>query len=111
MAAGNGNASLAAARRWCEVTSTDYVGALLTRGRERAAAERLGADAQLRLLLAGARQEDIRQAEAQRAAAEADVSGARQELASAERDLKRFEDLLASNSGAQKPRDDAASVG
>jgi HlyD family secretion protein len=75
---------------------------------QRAAAERLGADAQLRLLLAGARQEDIRQAEAQRAAAEADVSGARQELTSAERDLKRFEDLLASNSGAQKPRDDAA---
>lgn len=41
VAAGNGNASLAAARRWCEVVSTDYVGALLTRGRERAAAERL----------------------------------------------------------------------
>jgi len=41
VAAGNGNVSLAAARRWCEVTSTDYVGALLTRGRERAAAERL----------------------------------------------------------------------
>jgi SAM-dependent methyltransferase len=41
VAAGNGNVSLAAARRWCEVTSTDYVEALLTRGRERAAAERL----------------------------------------------------------------------
>jgi SAM-dependent methyltransferase len=41
VAAGNGNASLAAARRWCEVTSTDYVGALLARGRERAAAEHL----------------------------------------------------------------------
>jgi len=41
VAAGNGNASLAAARRWCRVTSTDYVGALLTRGRERAAADRL----------------------------------------------------------------------
>ena len=41
VAAGNGNASLAAARRWCRVTSTDYVGALLSRGRERAAAERL----------------------------------------------------------------------
>lgn len=40
VAAGNGNASLAAARRWCEVTSTDYVPALLDRGRERAAAER-----------------------------------------------------------------------
>jgi ubiquinone/menaquinone biosynthesis C-methylase UbiE len=41
VAAGNGNASLAAARHWARVTSTDYVGALLERGRERAAAERL----------------------------------------------------------------------
>lgn len=41
VAAGNGNASLAAARRWCEVTSTDYVPALLERGRERARAESL----------------------------------------------------------------------
>ncbi|MBC5781313.1 methyltransferase domain-containing protein [Ramlibacter sp. USB13] len=43
VAAGNGNATLAAARRWCEVTSTDYVPALLERARERAAAERLHA--------------------------------------------------------------------
>jgi SAM-dependent methyltransferase len=41
VAAGNGNVSLAAARRWCEVTSTDYVPALLRQGRERADAERL----------------------------------------------------------------------
>jgi ubiquinone/menaquinone biosynthesis C-methylase UbiE len=41
VAAGNGNATLAAARRWGEVTSTDYVASLLERGRERAAAERL----------------------------------------------------------------------
>ena len=41
MAAGNGNVSLAAARRGCEVTATDYVPALLERARERAAAERL----------------------------------------------------------------------
>lgn len=41
VAAGNGNASLAAARRWCDVVSTDYVPALLGRGRERAAAEHL----------------------------------------------------------------------
>ena len=40
VAAGNGNVTLAAARRWCDVVSTDYVGALLARGRERAAAER-----------------------------------------------------------------------
>ena len=41
VAAGNGNASLAAARRWCEVVATDYVPALLERARERAVAERL----------------------------------------------------------------------
>jgi ubiquinone/menaquinone biosynthesis C-methylase UbiE len=41
VAAGNGNATLAAARRWCNVVSTDYVQALLDRGRERATAERL----------------------------------------------------------------------
>src|SRR6478735_4286087 len=39
VAAGNGMASLAAARRWCDVTSTDYVPALLERGSARAAAE------------------------------------------------------------------------
>jgi len=41
VAAGNGNASLAAARRWCNVVATDYVPALLERARERATAERL----------------------------------------------------------------------
>lgn len=41
VAAGNGNATLAAARRFAEVTSTDYVGSLLERGRERAMADRL----------------------------------------------------------------------
>jgi ubiquinone/menaquinone biosynthesis C-methylase UbiE len=41
VAAGNGNASLAAARRWCDVTATDYVPALLEHARERAQAERL----------------------------------------------------------------------
>ena len=39
VAAGNGNATLAAARRWCDVTSTDYVPALLDSGRARALAE------------------------------------------------------------------------
>jgi ubiquinone/menaquinone biosynthesis C-methylase UbiE len=43
VAAGNGNATLAAARRGCRVTSTDYVSALLDRGAERAGAERLEA--------------------------------------------------------------------
>jgi ubiquinone/menaquinone biosynthesis C-methylase UbiE len=41
VAAGNGMASLAAARRWCDVTSTDYVPSLLERGRARASAEGL----------------------------------------------------------------------
>ncbi|HJQ60084.1 MAG TPA: class I SAM-dependent methyltransferase [Vineibacter sp.] len=41
VAAGNGNATLAFARRWCDVISTDYVDALLARGRARAEAEAL----------------------------------------------------------------------
>jgi SAM-dependent methyltransferase len=43
VAAGNGNATLAAARRWCDVVSTDYVGALLEAGRARAVADGLTA--------------------------------------------------------------------
>ncbi|HLG54359.1 MAG TPA: class I SAM-dependent methyltransferase [Vicinamibacterales bacterium] len=46
VAAGNGNCSLAAARRWCSVTSTDYVPALLEDGRRRAEAERLAIEFQ-----------------------------------------------------------------
>src|SRR4030088_3344062 len=41
VAAGNGNATLAAARRFADVVSTDYVGSLLERGRERVNADRL----------------------------------------------------------------------
>ena len=41
VAAGNGNATLAAARRFAEVISTDYVPELLAKGRKRAAAEEL----------------------------------------------------------------------
>ncbi|MGB8578174.1 MAG: class I SAM-dependent methyltransferase [Pseudolabrys sp.] len=41
VAAGNGMVSLAAARRWCNVVSTDYVASLLERGRARALAEGL----------------------------------------------------------------------
>lgn len=41
VAAGNGNATLAAARRFAQVTSTDYVPALLERGRRRAEADGL----------------------------------------------------------------------
>jgi SAM-dependent methyltransferase len=41
VAAGNGNATLAAARRFADVTSTDYVRALLDKGKARADAESL----------------------------------------------------------------------
>jgi len=44
VAAGNGNVTLAAARRWCDVVSTDYVPSLLERGRARAAAEGLSVE-------------------------------------------------------------------
>jgi membrane fusion protein YbhG len=73
----------------------------------RARADRDQADAQYRLLLAGARPEDIRQAEAQRATADADVRAAEADLAGAQADADRFEALLASNSGSRKQRDDA----
>jgi ubiquinone/menaquinone biosynthesis C-methylase UbiE len=41
VAAGNGNVTLAAARRWCDVVSTDYVPTLLDRAQHRASAEGL----------------------------------------------------------------------
>jgi len=47
VAAGNGNATLAAARRFADVTSTDYVPALLERGRDRARADGLKIDFQV----------------------------------------------------------------
>lgn len=46
VAAGNGNATLAAARRGGKVVSTDYVSSLLERGAERARAERLDVEFQ-----------------------------------------------------------------
>ena len=70
-------------------------------------AERDQADAQLRLLLAGSRAEDVRQALAQAESTDADVKAAVAELAAAEADLQRFEALLRSNSGSRKQRDDA----
>ncbi len=75
---------------------------------QRAEADRATADAQLRLLQAGSRPEDIRQAEAQAMAAASEVTVAQTDLASAEKDLQRFEQLLQGNSGSQKERDDAA---
>jgi SAM-dependent methyltransferase len=44
VACGNGNASLAAARRFCDVTGIDYVPMLLDEARKRAEAEGLGVD-------------------------------------------------------------------
>jgi HlyD family secretion protein len=73
----------------------------------RAESERDQAIAQLRLLEAGSRPEDIRQAQAQVDSAEADVRAATAELQSAEADLQRFEALLAANAGSRKQRDDA----
>ena len=75
---------------------------------QRAQADRAAADAQLRLLQAGSRPEDIRQAEAQAMAAASDVTAAQADLASAEKDFQRYEQLLQNSSGSQKQRDDAA---
>jgi HlyD family secretion protein len=76
-------------------------------GLARARAERDQAEAQWRLLRAGARPEEIRQAEAELASTRADVGAAEVELAAAEADVSRFESLLQSNSGSRKQRDDA----
>ena len=74
---------------------------------KRAEADRAQAMAQLALLEAGARPEEIRQAQAQLDSAESDVRAATAELQSAEADLQRFEALLAANAGSRKQRDDA----
>ena len=93
------------------VAPGDVIALLDTRDIElqigRANAERAAADAQLRLLQAGARPEDIRQAEAQVDAATADAAAAEVERRAAETDLQRFEALLQANAGSQKQRDDA----
>ena len=73
----------------------------------RARADVAQAEAQLRLVQAPARAEDVRQAESQVATARTDVSAAQSELAAAEQDLQRFEALLKNNSGSEKQRDDA----
>jgi HlyD family secretion protein len=74
---------------------------------ERARTERVTAAAQLRLLEAGSRAEEIRRAQAQADASSAEVAAAAAELKSAETDLARFETLLSANAGSQKQRDDA----
>ena len=74
---------------------------------QRGKAEQAQADAQLRLLLAGSRQEDIQQAESQLASTRAEAAAVKAELAGAEQDLERFDTLLKSNAGSRKQRDDA----
>ena len=73
----------------------------------RVTAERQQAEAQLALLRAGSRQEDIRQAAAQVESAQADVRAAQAELDAATADVERFENLLRANAGSVKQRDDA----
>lgn len=73
----------------------------------RAKAERAQASAQLALLAAGSRPEDIRQAEAQAAAAAADRKAAEAEVSSARADEARFQQLLDNKAGSAKQRDDA----
>lgn len=74
---------------------------------DRARAERAQADAQLRLLAAGSRREDIEQAGAQAKAAESEIGAAQAELGNAEADLERYDALLRANAGSRKARDDA----
>ena len=74
----------------------------------RAEAEREAAEAQLRLLEAGARPEDVRQAQAQIDVLEAEIAAIDAELVAATADRERFESLLAADAGSRKQRDDAA---
>jgi HlyD family secretion protein len=93
------------------VSAGDPIARLDTRDADlqirRARAERAVAEAQLRLLRAGPRIEDVRQAEAQVVAARADVAAIEAEHLAAEIDLDRFEGLLRANAGSVKQRDDA----
>jgi HlyD family secretion protein len=93
------------------INAGDLIARLDTRDTElaiaRARADRAQADANLRLLLAGSRPEDIKQAQAQATAAVADVAVAQADLTNAETDLERYEALLRANAGSRKARDDA----
>ena len=93
------------------VASGDLIARINTADTElairRGEADRDQATAQLRLLQAGSRREDVRQAEAQVQSAQAEVGVADAELQSAAADLQRFEALLEANAGSRKQRDDA----
>ncbi|CAN5810364.1 efflux RND transporter periplasmic adaptor subunit [soil metagenome] len=73
----------------------------------RAQADKDQASAQLQVVQAGARPEDLRQAAAQTQSAQADVAAAEAERSAATADLQRFEALLQANAGSRKQRDDA----
>ena len=73
----------------------------------RVRAEREQALAGLALVEAGARPEEILQAQAQVAAAEADAQAAEAELTAARAEAERYERLVRNRAGAEKPRDDA----
>jgi len=85
-----------------QLSSTDAALAL-----SRLKADREQADAQLRLLRAGSRAEDITQAEAQAAAATSERAAVATELAAAKVDAERFEQLVQKKAGSEKQRDDA----
>jgi HlyD family secretion protein len=89
----------------------DVIATLDTRDTElqiqRGRADRAGAVAQLKLLEAGARVEDVRQAEAEVQGAEAETMAIEADLKAAQLDLDRAEALLQANAIAQKQRDDA----
>ena len=74
---------------------------------DRTRADRAAAAAQLRLLEAGSREEDIRQARAQVDAVVSDVGAIDADLGAAQVDLDRFQSLLDANAGSVKQRDDA----
>ena len=93
------------------VTTGDLIARLDTRDAElalqRLRAERAQADAQVRLLRAGSRPEDVQLAVAQSQAADAEIAAAEADLTSADADLERYEALLNANAGSRKQRDDA----
>ena len=88
-------AAVAAGQEIARLDTTDTRLAL-----DAARADRAQATAELRLRLAGSREEDVKEAQAQLVRAEADLAGA-------QKDLERMEGLLASGSGTTKARDDA----
>jgi HlyD family secretion protein len=94
------------------VNAGDLIAILDTKDTElqigRTRAERAAAAAQLHLFEAGARAEDVRQAEAQVDAATSEIAAIDVEIRSAQTDLDRFEALLRANAGSQKQRDDAS---